>query len=118
MTNDDITTMTTDHPAASFEIVFDNGGGAALQKHDGSIAIRYSRMARLAHDVALILAGDDASEWDGSDESEYIADEEYDKHAPNGGLYALQVDPEYRHNWPDPDEIGWNNVAEFIRALA
>ena len=107
---------TTPQPtAASYEIVFDNGGGATLQTHDGKIAINYSDMRKLAEDAKEIDNGETADFWEGNNPDHFITDEEYDKHAPNGGYFALQLDPEYRHNWPDPEQIGWNNVAEFLR---
>jgi hypothetical protein len=104
-------------PGESFEIVFDNGGGATLQNHDGTVAIPYADMQQLARDAKAITQGEDASTWDGSDPVHHITDEEYDRHAGSGGYYALQLHPGYFHNWPDPDETGWNNVAEFIRAF-
>lgn len=115
-----LTTLTTQYgnpsSAASFEIVFDNGGGATLQNHNGTVAIHYTDMTQLAHDARLILDGDNASGWDGIDPEIYITDEQYEKDQ-TGGLFALQLDPEYRHNWPDADDTGWNNVAAFIRAF-
>lgn len=109
---------TTKPIAASYEIVFDNGGGATLQKHDGSVAIPYSDMDKLAADIKALDGGDDPVVWDGSDPSIFVSDEDYERHASNGGLYALQLDPEYRHNWPDAEETGRNNVASFVRAMA
>jgi hypothetical protein len=101
--------------AANYEIVFDNGGGATLQTHDGKIAINYSDMRQLAHDARAIVNGETAEGWDGIDPEHFISDEEYDKNASNGGYYALQLDPQYRHNWPDPDDTGWNNLSAFLR---
>lgn len=111
-------TATTTPIAASFEIIFDNGGGATLQNHAGTVAIHYTDMEQLAHDVREIDNGDDATAWDGNDpELLHISDEQYEKHASNGGLFAIQLDPEYRHNWPDAESTGWNNVSNFIAAL-
>lgn len=108
---------TTTPIAASFEIVFDNGGGAVLQNHEGTVAIRYNDMAHLAHDVKQLDNGDDATAWDGIDLSEFISDEEYEKHMSSGGLQALQLDPEYRDGWISADDASWNNVADFLRAF-
>jgi hypothetical protein len=111
----------TTHPASEFEIVFDNGGGATLQNHSGKIALNYSSMTDLARDASAILAGNaDAAEvasWDGVDATLYISDDEYEKHASNGGYLAIQLDPEYRPMWPDAEETGWNNLSAFVRAL-
>jgi hypothetical protein len=104
--------------AANFEIVFGNGGGAVLQRHDGAVAIRYSDMEHLAYDAKAIDNGDSTAGWDGIETELFISDDEYDKHARNNGLFALQLDPDYRHNWPDADDASWNNVAEFIRAFS
>jgi hypothetical protein len=108
------TTATT---SADFEIIFDNAGGATLQNHDGTVAINYSDMQQLARDVRELDNGDDAIGWYGLDANLYISDEEYEKHASSGGYFALQLDPDYRAGWPDADETGWNNVAEFIRSF-
>jgi hypothetical protein len=105
------------HPAANYEIVFDNGGGATLQTHDGRIAINYSDMEQLASDASFILNGEEADGWDGIEPEHFISDEQYEQHASNGGYLAIQLDPRYRHNWPDADETGWNNLATFLRAL-
>lgn len=104
--------------AADYEVVFDNGGGATLQNHDGSVAIHYTDMGSLAHDVRELDKGEDPCAWDGVDPALYIDDEQYDRHASSGGIFAIQLDPEYRHVWPEADETGWNNVAEFIRAFS
>lgn len=103
--------------AANFEIVFDNGGGATLQNHSGTVAICYDNMEQLAHDAREIDNGDDAAGWDGNNPEYGITDEQYEQHAKNGGYLAIQLDPDYRHTWPDADETGWNNVAAFLRAF-
>lgn len=103
--------------AAQYEIVFDNGGGATLQNHDGTVVINYDDMEQLAHDVRVLDGGDDPASWDGIEPEGFISDEQFAQHAPNGGYYAIQLDPEYRFNWPDPDDIGWNNVEAFLRAF-
>lgn len=108
---------TTTPIAASFEIVFDNGGGATLQNHEGTVAIYYTDMAQLARDVKEIDNGDDATTWDGIDLRSFITDEQYNGHMTGGGLTALQLDPEYRDGWISPDEASWNNVADFLRAF-
>jgi hypothetical protein len=107
--------MKTTSITANYEIVFDNAGGATLQTQDGKISINYNDMKQLADDARAIANGESADGWDGIDQDHYITDEEYEKHASNGGYFALKLDPEYRHNWPDPDETGWNNVAAFLR---
>jgi hypothetical protein len=109
--------MKTTPIAATYEIVFDNGGGATLQSHDGTVAIHYNDMDQLARDVRELDNGDDPCSWDGVNPEHYISDEEYDKHAGNGGYFALQLDLAYRFNWPDADDTGWNNVANFVRAF-
>ncbi len=103
--------------AAQYEIVFDNGGGATLQNHNGSVVIHYNDMDQLARDVKELDGGDDPCAWDGIGPEGFISDDQYDHHARNGGYYAIQLDPEYRHNWPSPDDTGWNNIAAFIRAF-
>lgn len=100
--------------AASFEIVFDNGGGATLQNHAGTVAIHYASMEDLARDVAELDNGEDPAVWDGVDPSLWISDEEYERHAESGGLFAIQLDPAYRRNWPTEDSCGWRNVAAFL----
>lgn len=106
---------TTKPIAASFEIVFDNGGGATLQNHEGTVAIYYTDMAQLARDAKNIDNGDDATTWDGIDLGSFITDEEY--HKQGNGMTALQLDPEYRDGWIDADEAIWNNFAAFLRAF-
>ena len=112
--------QTISNTSASFEIVFGNGGGASLQSHDGSVAIFYNDcdMSRLAHDVHELDKGSEPSTWDGNEPEHFVSDEEYNKHAPNGGYYALQLDLDYRSNWPDAEETSWNNVANFLRAFS
>jgi hypothetical protein len=89
----------------SYEIIFDNGGGAMLQTPE--YCHHYSDMKHLANDVKALLDGDDPEDWDGDEPENFVDDESYRRHAENGGLKCVT-------DWEDARDSGWRNESEFL----
>ena len=102
----------------NYEVVFDNGGGATLQDHSGEYVFVYDNMDKLAHDVFQLLCEDDPSLWDSNTPECYIDDDFYYSHCNNGGLYAIQLDLNYHHTWPEIEEKSWYNINSFLKQFS
>lgn len=97
----------------SFEIIFDNGGGATLQVNGTEYVHNYDDMQQLADDVRTLVDGANVADWDGNEPECYIDDETYWEHAQNGAYCAIDQD-----TWMDDHaDSSWGNVRQFSEAV-
>lgn len=70
------------------EILFDTGGGAVLQKKDGSYVHYYDDPKQLADDISSILSGMSTDDWCGNQPEHFISDDDFHS---SGGLQNWSV---------------------------
>lgn len=103
----------------TFEIIFDNGGGATLQVMDGSFAHSYDDMMQLAEDARRLLGGETPELWDGHEPECYVSDEKFNAHVDNGGYKLLDSDDLVSEGLEEKcTRNGWANMIAFFEAYS
>jgi len=99
----------------TFELVFDNGGSLTLQSRRYVHA--YDSMAQAARDVLAILAGVDASDWEGHDPA--ARRDWTPEDIRNGGYRVYDADDvrEIKAGKREPGNAGWYNCSQFFLSL-
>jgi len=69
----------------NIEIIEDNSGSLTIQNAATKAVANFGHKSQAVDSLKSILAGEDMSNWDLSEPEGYINDEEYSKHAHNGG---------------------------------
>ena len=96
-----------------FLLVFDNGGGLAMQI--GEYKHHYSDMRQAVEDLITAVEDDfDATAWEGNEE-DLVVEEDYEMER-NGGIKVISRDDLVKAL--DQEDYGWCNVEEFVNVLS
>jgi len=104
----------------SFEIIFDNGGGATLQFNADNVYCFGGDMIGLAESAKAAMSGDDPASWDGNTPGQYITDDAH-RAAQQGGYRVIDsetlAESIDQYGWQNMIG-GWTNIQQFAEAFS